>query len=522
MQTALMLFDVKPQGLSSGLQKIAVKLPNNQTGPDPDEYGEFSDLIEALMAMTPDQLQDSLEQLEWVKVEGECCGYAPIIDLSQGQLKAQETLALLLGQVAEDNGQEDQSLVGAIRSGDEATQSGTSHKSIMTTVETIAQKDGILQSIAGAVGLANHAEVDSDDLHLEQNGTSVQENRLISKAQENLITSNEMSVTGEDIKLQQGMADQSFVMSQEDKTPIDATKVKAEKELNDEVSLAQPSKEDGVEKQTKRHPENDLIKAMNSGSQNEKKVVMPSNGQQFGEHGDQNAETFKPQQPIEKEPLKAAPPSHVSNIHQDLEHVDGAPDSVEQFSNTQQVLKETLHSSSLPRHTVAMDKGVEHAAAGERGLPAHSSDTQTDIIRQIVQRMTLRTQGAQSTMSIKLKPEFLGDVHMHVSTEHHQVVVRMAAESVAVKEMIEQGLQHLRSELQHHGLEIDKFEVFVANDNSERDQGQDLAGFRQALKRRNSRARTAPGRLETGGDITPAAEVNRKLVNATNEIDYFA
>jgi len=88
--------------------------------------------------------------------------------------------------------------------------------------------------------------------------------------------------------------------------------------------------------------------------------------------------------------------------------------------------------------------------------------------------------------------------------------------------MIEQGLQHLRSELQHHGLEIDKFEVFVANDNSERDQGQDLAGFRQALKRRNSRARTAPGRLETGGDITPAAEVNRKLVNATNEIDYFA
>jgi flagellar hook-length control protein FliK len=174
------------------------------------------------------------------------------------------------------------------------------------------------------------------------------------------------------------------------------------------------------------------------------------------------------------------------------------------------------------RMKMAPGQSVE-LVSGHHDPASPTSDPQSNIIRQIVQRMALQTQGAQSTMTVKLKPEFLGNVHMQISTDNQQVVVRMATESLAVKEMVEQGLQHLKTELQNHGLEINKFDVFVAGDKEDSRPGQDLAGFRQALKER--RKATPESSSVAGGSRENSAAAKQAEhgpgQGSSNEINYF-
>jgi flagellar hook-length control protein FliK len=153
---------------------------------------------------------------------------------------------------------------------------------------------------------------------------------------------------------------------------------------------------------------------------------------------------------------------------------------------------------------------------------APSREMQNNIIRQIVRRMTLHSSGLKSRMNLQLKPEFLGNVHMQITTEQQQVTVRMTAESIVVKELIEQQIQHLRSELQQHGLEIDKFEVFVGNGSENWKSSQENAAFRRALHRKGSGRTEQPGD-DLGEDNDHASDGDKMpLRSRTREIDYFA
>jgi flagellar hook-length control protein FliK len=158
-------------------------------------------------------------------------------------------------------------------------------------------------------------------------------------------------------------------------------------------------------------------------------------------------------------------------------------------------------------------------------MPFVDKETNTDVIRQIVQRMTLRTEKQQSHMMIKLKPDFLGNVRLHVTTENQQVTVRMEAESMMVKEIIEHNMPHLKAELQHHGLEIDKFDVFVGHDNDESRNGQQQAGFRQGLKRNAKREKVDDLQHENREKDRSASLGDNRTVSKTTsklEVDYFA
>ena len=149
-------------------------------------------------------------------------------------------------------------------------------------------------------------------------------------------------------------------------------------------------------------------------------------------------------------------------------------------------------------------------------------DMQADVMRQIVQRMTLRTHGTQSKMLIQLKPEFLGNVHMQVSTDNQQVLVRMTAESMAVKEMIEQHLSFLKAELQQHGLQVDKFDVLVSSDSEGWKNSQDPSGFRQALKQGRQDQTGRRKRQASSADVETAEPQENKTSTSSNEIEIFA
>ena len=114
----------------------------------------------------------------------------------------------------------------------------------------------------------------------------------------------------------------------------------------------------------------------------------------------------------------------------------------------------------------------------------HSKDTQqfqkplqTEILTQIVKKAAFNLKNGKTEVKIDLKPELLGHIQLKISTENHQVMVRMLTEIPLVKDIIENNINHLKAELQNHGLEIDKFDVFVARDSDQYENGHENAEF---------------------------------------------
>ncbi|MEJ2037570.1 MAG: flagellar hook-length control protein FliK [Desulfosarcinaceae bacterium] len=172
----------------------------------------------------------------------------------------------------------------------------------------------------------------------------------------------------------------------------------------------------------------------------------------------------------------------------------------------------------------AHDRTPAAAASQARKEPVQlPRDMQTDVIRQIVDRMSLRSDRGQTEMKIRLKPEFLGDLRLHVATENHHVMVRITADSPAVKEMIEHNLPMLKTELQQHGLQIDKFDVFV---------GQDQETWKHRQQQNASHdARRGKQRYAGRKEFDPLEEIEadqvpgtwrRRPESAMKEVDFFA
>jgi hypothetical protein len=114
-------------------------------------------------------------------------------------------------------------------------------------------------------------------------------------------------------------------------------------------------------------------------------------------------------------------------------------------------------------HEASLEKASGAAAAGREKEPAAGA-VRTGMFEQIVQRAVVQVRNDQSEIKIHLKPDFLGNVRMQILTENHQVSVRILTELPAVRDMIEAGIQQLKSELQSQGLQVDRLEVSVSDD----------------------------------------------------------
>ena len=126
-------------------------------------------------------------------------------------------------------------------------------------------------------------------------------------------------------------------------------------------------------------------------------------------------------------------------------------------------------------------------------------------------------------MQIKLKPEFLGDLNLRVTTENQHVTVRITADSAAVKQMIEHNLPFLKTELQQHGLQIHKFDVFVGQDNEAWNRSQQQNAFRDT--RRGRPRYTGQGNvsaLEQAEAPQESGPVSGPAQYGNKEVDFFA
>jgi flagellar hook-length control protein FliK len=88
------------------------------------------------------------------------------------------------------------------------------------------------------------------------------------------------------------------------------------------------------------------------------------------------------------------------------------------------------------------------------------------VIDQIINRLSVRSNGSQSEVKIRLDPPSLGTVRMNISTSADGVRTLIVAENQAVKQLIENNLSQLRDSMANQGLKLDGFSVQVGGDSN--------------------------------------------------------
>ena len=109
------------------------------------------------------------------------------------------------------------------------------------------------------------------------------------------------------------------------------------------------------------------------------------------------------------------------------------------------------------------DKEIQKSSGGREGLGS------------LVRTAAFLLKNGRSEVKMALYPESLGHLRINISTESQQVTVKIMAETVAAKELIENNLHQLKVDFQNQGLEIQKFDVSLSQDANKNGAGQNSA-----------------------------------------------
>jgi flagellar hook-length control protein FliK len=139
---------------------------------------------------------------------------------------------------------------------------------------------------------------------------------------------------------------------------------------------------------------------------------------------------------------------------------------------------------------------------------------QTEIIKQVVDKAAINLNSGRTVIKISLKPESLGHLRLQITTENHQVMLKIMTEVPFVKEVIENNINQLKAALNVHGMQIDDFDVFVAHDSDQHGGRYENAKF----------SSMGNGSIEEDmDDILPEEEhVTHEVISGENLVDYFS
>ena len=85
-------------------------------------------------------------------------------------------------------------------------------------------------------------------------------------------------------------------------------------------------------------------------------------------------------------------------------------------------------------------------------------------VAQIVERVAVSVRGGQSEARIALKPDHLGSLRVQIITENNTVSIKIMTEFSMARDLLESHLPQLKMELQQQGLEVEKFDVLLSED----------------------------------------------------------
>jgi hypothetical protein len=92
--------------------------------------------------------------------------------------------------------------------------------------------------------------------------------------------------------------------------------------------------------------------------------------------------------------------------------------------------------------------------------------TEAKIINQITDKMTIRSNGSENEVHIKLDPPSLGKLRVNIITSGDTVRTVLVVENHAVKQVIENNFNLLRDSMGEQGLKVDSFTVSVGGESN--------------------------------------------------------
>ena len=259
-------------------------------------------------------------------------------------------------------------------------------------------------------------------------------------------------------------------------------------------------------------------------------VVVPPSSSQNQQFDDQAARDLDVKAELPRGAAIETPPSETGTLSSEAEkdsrgskdsgstikYADGFTRDDAGDKSTRVIIPENGDKTSLFSNNRVFENFSETASPAKNPEPA-ANFSGTGTLNQIVGKAALHLTNGQSELKLNLKPDFLGQLHMRIVTENHQVTLKISTEFFVVKDLIENNIHQLKADLQNHGLEINSLDVTVTKDSHQQGSGHQPADLLKAQK--NTGAKSARDDLEQTELHEPNASGGEN--NSDNTIDYF-
>lgn len=110
----------------------------------------------------------------------------------------------------------------------------------------------------------------------------------------------------------------------------------------------------------------------------------------------------------------------------------------------------------------------------------------TDIIRQIVDSISISNTTEESAIELQLTPESLGRMYINISQKNSEITARIAVSNEAVKEALQTQMVNLKEALNNSGIRVNEVEITVASHEFERNLEQGAANDSRQQESTNS------------------------------------
>jgi flagellar hook-length control protein FliK len=148
------------------------------------------------------------------------------------------------------------------------------------------------------------------------------------------------------------------------------------------------------------------------------------------------------------------------------------------------------------------------------------------IVKQIQNQIKVTANMDTTKLEFQLNPEHLGKLTIQIASKEGTVTAQIAAQNLAVKEVIESQIVQLRENMNNQGLKVDAVEVTVESHEFERnlEEGNGSANQEQlAQHEKNGRRQLNYNDLTTLEDLTDEeALIAEMMIGNGNSINYTA
>lgn len=116
--------------------------------------------------------------------------------------------------------------------------------------------------------------------------------------------------------------------------------------------------------------------------------------------------------------------------------------------------------TTQPELQVPVAQAPVPSQAAQEALEARREERE-NVIQQIIKKMEIRSVGDRTELTLKLNPEYLGDLRVQLTTQNGRMEARFETSSKEVRKYIEEGMAVLRQGFSSQGLSLDRITAHV-------------------------------------------------------------